>query len=47
MEDEFDDYQECFSQEGILLKEAPESHITYIDSIGTITIYESKKDGGK
>ncbi|XP_076255657.1 TBC1 domain family member 15/17 [Rhynchophorus ferrugineus] len=45
MEDEFDDYQECFSQEGILLKEAPPSHETYIDSIGIIIIHESKKDG--
>ncbi|CAG9765437.1 unnamed protein product [Ceutorhynchus assimilis] len=41
MEDEFDDYQDVFSQDGVLLRQAPSAYIQYINTIGTLYIWET------
>ncbi|XP_060530339.1 TBC1 domain family member 15 isoform X2 [Cylas formicarius] len=39
--DEFDDYVESYTQDGVLLKQAPSSYISFVNTIGTIYILES------
>lgn len=42
MEDEFDDYRDVFSQDGVLLKEAPPApYNVFINTIGTLYIWEN------
>lgn len=39
--DAIEDYNEIFVQDGVLLKQAPATYMTYINSIGTLYISES------
>lgn len=39
--DAIEDYNEVFIQDGVLLKQAPATHMTYLNSIGTLFISES------
>jgi len=46
MEDEFDDYRDVFSQDGVLLKEAPPApYNVFINTIGTLYIWENIENG--
>lgn len=47
MDDEFDDYREVFSQDGVLLRQAPSAFISFINAIGTLYIYETIDNEGK
>lgn len=46
MDDEFDDYREIFSQDGVLLKQAPSTYISFINTIGTLYIWITPETEG-
>ncbi|XP_066147309.1 TBC1 domain family member 15 [Euwallacea fornicatus] len=46
MDDEFEDYQDVLSQDGILLKQAPSTYISFINTIGTLYVWESIENEG-
>ncbi|CAG9822523.1 unnamed protein product [Phaedon cochleariae] len=47
MEDITEDCSEVFSQDGVLLKQAPASHITFLNIIGTLYVTESPSSNRK
>ncbi|KAL1506574.1 hypothetical protein ABEB36_005908 [Hypothenemus hampei] len=46
MDEEFKDYIDIFSQDGVLLKQAPSSFIPFINAIGTIYIWSTETNDG-
>ncbi|XP_072396962.1 TBC1 domain family member 15 isoform X2 [Diabrotica undecimpunctata] len=47
MEDCLEDCEEIFSQDGVLLKQAPATHITFVNTIGTLYLSESLNSNKK
>ncbi|XP_056639097.1 TBC1 domain family member 15 [Diorhabda sublineata] len=47
MEDCLEDCEEIFSQDGVLLKQAPATHITFVNTIGTLYLSQSLNSNNK